>query len=821
MKKAKFILPLFLTLLISFIIFSIFYKDIYLLGGLKIKYNKDEVQQKAVLLTRDLNINTNGLKLNSKFDANNELIRQVQEDLGFKKGNKLLRNSLPGFYWKIDWTPETKSNITINSDSDHNPRLNESKITISYDNNGNLLQFKRAISDSSTLPSLTPEEAREVVKNFISRFGTIQDLTSDNSADTALPIKYSYISGSNEQYKFKVEKKIELPHRTDYQYTWNGNSTYLKDKIQMDITVSGNVISNFNLSYLVPAKYNTDKNNIYQSSIVIIFYFIIIILLGITAYKKIRAYEIGFRLAFIMAAITIVSMALEIFSKTYENLNWEFLVSITLGPLFVGGAMFISWATSETITRETWKEKFISIDLLTKGYWFHSKVGKTIFDGLTSGFSLSIIWLLLLFIVQHFSSTWSVSYGSLLLSDLNCANPAICILGKSVYSNLFVLAIYLNFVLSGLKRRFNSLPLLLLLGGAIIGLTNSNDIHPVYIGILLEIFVGLIIVWIYYKFDILTALITLITFNVAIKASALFTTGNYYYFLPGYFLLGILVLIILYAFLSVFSKDKTIDFDSITPAFAANITERERLQRELEIAKEVQMSFLPRSDPKFNGLEISSRCLPALEVGGDYYDFVNISDKKIGIIIGDVSGKGTQAAFYMTLTKGFLKALSRISYSPANFLKELNTLFYDNVERGTFISMVYGIFDMEEKRFKLARAGHNPVIVKNSYNGKAETLNSSGLALGLEKGNVFSSSIQEIEVPISSGDVFIFYTDGFTEAMNKSNEEFGEERLISSVESNSGLPANEIQKKIFTEVETFIGKASQHDDMTMVVVKVL
>ncbi len=821
MKKAKIILPLLLALLISFIIFSTFYKDIHLLGGLKIKYNKDEVQQKAVLLTRDLNIGTNGLKISSSLQANNELIRQVQQDLGFKKGNELLRTSLPGFYWKIDWTNEKGDNITINSDSDHNPRLNESKISIVYDNNGNLLQFKRVVSDSSALPSLARNEARDVVRNFISKFGTIQDLAADKSADTSLPIKYSFISGSNEQYNFKVEKKIELPHRTDYQFTWDGNSSYLKDKIQMDITVSGNVISNFNLSYVIPAKYNIDRHDVYQYSIVILFYFVIIILLGITAYKKIRAYEIGFRLAFIMAAITIVSMALEIFSKTYENPNWEFLISITVVPLFVGGALFITWAASETIARETWKEKFIPIDLLTKGYWFHSKVGKTIFDGLTSGFAISIVWLLLLFIVQHFSSIWSVSYGSLLLSDLNCTNPAICILGKSIYSNLFLLAIFLSFVLSGLKRRFNSLPLILLLGAVIFGLTNSNDIHPIYIGILLQIFVGIIIVWIYYKFDILTALIALITFNVAIKGSALFTTGNYSYFLPGYFLLGILVLIILYAFLSVFSKDKTLDFDSITPAFAANITERERLQRELEIAKEVQMSFLPRSDPEFHGLEISSRCLPALEVGGDYYDFVSISEKKIGIIIGDVSGKGTQAAFYMTLTKGFLKALSRISYSPANFLKELNTLFYDNVERGTFISMVYGIFDLEEKKFKLARAGHNPVIVKNSFQGKAETLNSSGLALGLEKGTVFSSSIKEIEIPISSSDVFVFYTDGFTEAMNKTKEEFGEERLMLSVEKNSGLAASEILNKIFSEVETFIGKASQHDDMTMVVVKVL
>ena len=175
----------------------------------------------------------------------------------------------------------------------------------------------------------------------------------------------------------------------------------------------------------------------------------------------------------------------------------------------------------------------------------------------------------------------------------------------------------------------------------------------------------------------------------------------------------------------------------------------------------------------------------------------------------------------MTLTKGFLKALTRIAYTPANFLTELNSLFYENVERGTFISMVYGVIDLENKNIKIARAGHNPVIVKNSLKGFTEFLNSSGMALGLEKGPIFNRSIKEVEVPFSSGDIFVFYTDGFTEAMNKLNEEFGENRLVSSVEDNSMLHAKQILDNILKEVHNFMGKAVQHDDMTMVVVKVI
>jgi serine phosphatase RsbU (regulator of sigma subunit) len=278
--------------------------------------------------------------------------------------------------------------------------------------------------------------------------------------------------------------------------------------------------------------------------------------------------------------------------------------------------------------------------------------------------------------------------------------------------------------------------------------------------------------------------------------------------------------VILIAIAGYFTKDKITDLDSITPVFVKNINERQRMQRELEIARDVQMSFLPKSNPDFKGLDIAAKCYPALEVGGDYYDFVRLSDNKIGIIIGDVSGKGTQAAFYMTLTKGFLKAISKTSESPSEVLKLMNELFYDNVERGTFISMIYGIFDNEKKIFKLARAGHNPVIVRNSAQGNVEMLNPTGLALGLEKGILFGKTISELEIKYSDKDVFVFYTDGFTEAMNKKQEEFTEERLLTSVHKLKELNAEDSISIIYKEVKEFIGKTPQHDDMTIVVVKV-
>jgi sigma-B regulation protein RsbU (phosphoserine phosphatase) len=233
------------------------------------------------------------------------------------------------------------------------------------------------------------------------------------------------------------------------------------------------------------------------------------------------------------------------------------------------------------------------------------------------------------------------------------------------------------------------------------------------------------------------------------------------------------------------------------------------------------MSFLPANDPQFKGLDIAARCIPALEVGGDYYDFVRLDENRFGIIIGDVSGKGTHAAFYMTLAKGFVKALSKTVGSSSEFLIKINELFYENVDRGTFISMIYAIFDVGDRTLSFSRAGHNPVIAKHSGKRELELLNPVGLALGLEKGTIFNRTIKEIKVDMQKGDTFVFYTDGFTEARNKFNMEFGEQKLTDIISQSLELSAKEILENTIAGLKTFTGKALQHDDMTMVVVKIL
>lgn len=248
--------------------------------------------------------------------------------------------------------------------------------------------------------------------------------------------------------------------------------------------------------------------------------------------------------------------------------------------------------------------------------------------------------------------------------------------------------------------------------------------------------------------------------------------------------------------------------------------EGERMSKELEIAHQVQMRLLPKESPKFPGFDIAGICIPAKEVGGDYYDYINFGDKKLGIAIGDVSGKGVPAAIYMTLTKGVLQSQAEGDMAPKDVLTKVNQLMYQSIERGSFVSMFYAVLDTVESKFVCSRAGHNPAIHFRSSNGDYTFVQPAGIALGLEKGKIFGDVIQDEEIKLVKGDLIVFYTDGFTEAMNTQRYDYGEKRLLNIVRENRNQNVRELIEAVCQDIKEFAQGHPQHDDMTMVAVKV-
>jgi phosphoserine phosphatase RsbU/P len=815
MNRIKFLVISFSILLVSFIVIGSLYRNAHPLGGILTDLDAADVRSSSVSILNELGIPESNLNPEVRLRHNATLIRKIQKEFGLKKANELMRSGIPGYYWQADWVSEKAITLGGGIPDRGNFRFR-------FDSQGNLLEFKRNIDDTTLAAKLSRDAAEEIAQNFILKYAEGSEFQSDtlkkSSFDTLKTI--SFTIGSSGKVEFKNEKKIEQENRTDYEFFYTGKDEKINIDIRLTVTVAGDIVSGFSTEYDIPeGEYSAEYYRIYEAVTVILFYVVIFIMVIIIGFRRIRAFEIGFRTAIIMGVITALAFAIELYLTMGHEMGWEVLIPLILGPLMYGGGVLLVWAVSETLTREIWNDKMISIDLLTRGYFLHSRVGRSVITGLTGGTLAAAVMLALISAADMALPLWFTPDENTFVNQFNSPVPALTLFTHFIYVPIFVGSVFFLFIVSGLRKRMNTV-WLLISGVVLWGLVNANNMSPLYVSVVIEMIVGSILVWIFYRYDTLSVFLALASYFIILSGTVLLFQQDLTFLNSGYFFVSVLFILLLISVFSFFTKDNITDFQNIAPVFVKHITERQRMQRELEIARDVQMSFLPQQNPKFLGLDIAGKCYPAHEVGGDYYDFIKISDNTAGIIVGDVSGKGTQAAFYMTLTKGFLKAVSKSSESPSEVLSQMNELFYENVDRGTFISMIYGVFDADKKIFRLARAGHNPVIVKRSPVEGVAMLNPTGLALGLEKGILFRKTITEVEQKISSGEVYVFYTDGFTEAMNRNKAEFGEERLIKCVEENSELSAQEILDNIFKEVKTFIGKQLQHDDMTMVVVKV-
>jgi len=244
-----------------------------------------------------------------------------------------------------------------------------------------------------------------------------------------------------------------------------------------------------------------------------------------------------------------------------------------------------------------------------------------------------------------------------------------------------------------------------------------------------------------------------------------------------------------------------------------------KLQEELQIAKNIQMGLLPKTMNFSQRLDISGITIPAMEIGGDFFDIIKVTENKIFVIVADVSGKGIPAAIYMSKIQAMTQLASRMYNSPREILIELNRKIYPKLGRDTFVTMVLGLFELDKNTVRIARAGHNPVIL--SCNGKIEMLNSKGIGLGLDSDIIFKNTLEEITLPLEKNKVFLFYTDGINEAMNKNKDEFSIERIKVIIEENIGKSSNEMQDSLLKAVHSFKGNYIQNDDITSLIIKVL
>ncbi len=241
---------------------------------------------------------------------------------------------------------------------------------------------------------------------------------------------------------------------------------------------------------------------------------------------------------------------------------------------------------------------------------------------------------------------------------------------------------------------------------------------------------------------------------------------------------------------------------------------KKEVEHEMKIACQTQQNLLPRSSPKIENFDISGFNIPARDTGGDYFDYIKLENDKWALTIGDITGKGMPAALLMTTARAYIRALSSIS-SICEMIGKVNQAMCVDTEQEKFLTLFYGILDPKESSFTFTNAGHDPPFL--FHENTVEKLATNNLFIGsfpLVKYN-------EKKVNLSKGDIIAFYTDGIVEANNEKNELFGEERFIEIVKNNKNLSSQDLIAKIHKEIKKFAKNSPQHDDITLIILKVL
>jgi len=248
------------------------------------------------------------------------------------------------------------------------------------------------------------------------------------------------------------------------------------------------------------------------------------------------------------------------------------------------------------------------------------------------------------------------------------------------------------------------------------------------------------------------------------------------------------------------------------------MAEKQRIEQELHLAHDFQKMLLPKQCPQLPGIEIAASSLPALEVGGDFYDFFWLDKGRLGIVIADVAGKGIPGALIMSMVRSVVRAESLHASTPRAVLERVNQTVFADTREKVFVTMIFAILDLSRHTLVFARAGHEPLIAFSRSSGGMRLLAPDGIALGLVDDHLFSA-IRDQEVPLNDGDLVVLYTDGVIEAMDERGQEYGQERFLEMLRTHADAPAEDLLHTLVTDVRHFARGGRQSDDITLVVLK--
>jgi len=244
------------------------------------------------------------------------------------------------------------------------------------------------------------------------------------------------------------------------------------------------------------------------------------------------------------------------------------------------------------------------------------------------------------------------------------------------------------------------------------------------------------------------------------------------------------------------------------------LRQQEAMEQQMRVARDVQEHLLPASPPQLAAVELAGRCIPARDVGGDYFDFIELPGDRLAIVIGDVSGKGVPAALLMAGLQASVRSLAPTASSPAELNERINEMLYESSSAARYATFLLGIYDLKGHKFLFSNAGHHPPL--RVRNGEVEPLISgSGFPLGMFDAASYEESQSQLQV----GDLLALYTDGLVETPNAAGEEFGEERFAALLAENSAAPLDTVATRLLGALNSWAGELDAHDDATVLLLR--
>ncbi len=493
------------------------------------------------------------------------------------------------------------------------------------------------------------------------------------------------------------------------------------------------------------------------------------------------------------------------------------LVSTLVLGVFGAASVFLLAGTSDALARDRWPDKLAVLTLLRNGQVRNVVVGGSLLrgmalGGLLLGMTASLLWLWPRVALRLDADAWTIPWPGMQLAVW---------LGLSVWVGMLLvyllLAVMVRLPWRDGGRAVGALTLLLLLVGV-----SAIDLEQVGFELIAHACWGVVLAWACWRYEPVCSGVGAVTAWLLWRSVPGWMAVDGPFGLDGWIVLGILGAGLVIGFVGIQSRRSAAELPRYVPAYLQELARQERLERELEIARQAQASLLPRTLPEVPGIAMAALCQPAYEVGGDYYDIFSLPDGRLAVVVGDVSGKGIQAAFFMTLIKGHVRALSLSVRDPADVLRHLNRLFREQAPRGLFVTMIYGVLDPEARTLTLARAGHPPVLHYQACVQQVQCLRPSGMGIGLADAELFNNALENCVLRLRAGDRILLYTDGLTEIAGAAGARWGTERLQQWLLENSfrGDAPEQALDALKEQLRAFAGTTEPADDLTAILVEV-